>query len=172
VSLVNEKQQRTLVALTVTPTSLGEVLVSKALLGAGISLVMGLTILALNRMLGSQPLLLAFVLGLSAIAAAIFGILLGTLVKDMNGLFTIVKASAILLYAPAIINMIPQLPQELAQIFPTYYIMAPIVEIIQRDGGLIEIGGYLIVLVGLIGLLAGVLVYIATYKERRAAFVS
>ncbi|MBZ0284428.1 MAG: ABC transporter permease [Anaerolineae bacterium] len=170
VSLVDEKQKRTLQALTITPTSLGEVLMSKALLGVGISLVMGIVILTLNQAFGTQPLLLIFVLGLGAIAAAEFGIILGTFTKDINGLFTVVKSMSILLYAPALINMIPQLPQWLAQVFPTYYIIGPIQDIALNGAGWNEIGGQVAILIGLILVLLAGLAIAVQRKQRQAAF--
>jgi ABC-2 type transport system permease protein len=163
VSLVDEKQKRTLQALTITPTSLGEVLVSKALLGTGVSLVMGIIILTLNQAFGAQPLLLILVLALGALVAAQLGILLGTLSKDITSLFTVVKSLAILLYAPAIIELVPQLPQWLARIFPTYYIIAPIQEIALNGAQWTEVASQVLILsalaaamlVGLAGMVRG-----------------
>jgi len=155
-SLVDEKQKRTLQALTITPTSLGDVLIAKALLGVGLSLTMGTLILALNRAFGTQPVLLMVVLALGAVAAAEFGIMLGTLAKDINTLFTIIKSLALLLYAPAIIDLVPQLPQWLAQMFPTYYIIAPIQNIALHGARLNDVIGHIAMLIGLIVVLFGV----------------
>lgn len=168
VSLVNEKQQRTLQALTITPASIGDLLAAKTLLGIGVSLMMGLIILGLNQAFGSNPALLVGVLALGAAAAGIFGVLLGTLVKDMNGLFTVIKSLAMVLYAPAIIQMVPQLPQVLAQIFPTYYLIAPIQNIALKGASFAEVSGQVMVLVVLIGLLMVALAYILRRQEQTA----
>jgi ABC-2 type transport system permease protein len=170
VSLVDEKQKRTLGALTITPTSLGEVLASKALLGMGLSLAMGVLILILNRAWGTQPALLVLVLALGALAAAAFGILLGLIAKDINTLFTVIKSLAILLYAPAIIDLVPQLPGWLARIFPTYYIIAPIQEIALNGAVLSDIIGQLAILIVLIALLIIGLAALVRGQQRRQAW--
>ena len=152
-SLVEEKQNRTLGALTATPTSLNDVFLAKGLLGLIVSITMGAVILLLNQAAGTQPMLLIFVLFLSAILAATFGILLGSLTKDINSLFAVVKASGALLYAPALIYLFPDLPQWIAKIFPTYYIIGPIIEITQNGGSWSAIGVDLVILVVLIGVM-------------------
>lgn len=167
VSLVNEKIGRTLQALVITPTSIMEVLAAKALLGIGLSLTMGIVILILNQAFGSQPLLLAGVLALGATAAGVFGVLLGTVVKDMAGLFTIIKSLSLFLYAPAIIQMVPQLPQALAKIFPTYYLIAPIQEVALNGATLAEVGAEVAILVALIALLIVGLGGVVNYRQKR-----
>jgi ABC-2 type transport system permease protein len=164
VSLVEEKQKRTLTALTTTPTSLADVLLAKALLGMGTSLLMGLVVLALNRAFGSQPALLVLALIMGAALAAQLGLLLGLLSSDISGLFTIVKSLALLLYAPAIIDLVPQLPQWLAQLFPTYYIIAPIQAIALRGAGWNEVAAHLAVLAVLF---AALLVVLAGMHQRQ-----
>lgn len=166
VSLVNEKLGRTLQALVITPTSLMEVLAAKALLGIGLSLTMGVIILILNQAFGTQPGLLVLVLGLGATAAGVFGVMLGTVVKDMAGLFTIVKSLSIFLYAPAIIQMVPQLPQALAKIFPTYYLIAPIQEVALNGATLADVGAEVAILVGLIVVLIVGLSLVVDYRQK------
>lgn len=170
VSLVNEKQGRTLQALIITPTSITDVLAAKALLGVGLSLTMGIVILVLNQAFGTHPVLLVAVLGLGALAAGVFGVMLGTLVKDMGGLFTVIKSLAILLYAPAIIQMVPQLPQALAQVFPTYYLIAPIQDIALNGATWVEVSGQVLILIGLIVLLVIGLMIIVRRQQHRQAF--
>jgi ABC-2 type transport system permease protein len=169
VSLVDEKQRRTLPALTVTPASLADVMLAKALLGMGTSLVMGLLILALNRAFGAQPALLVGVMALGAAAAALLGLLLGAVSKDIAGLFTVVKSLALVLYAPAIIELVPQLPQWLARLFPTYYIIGPVQAIALRGAGLADVAGDLAVLAGLIAALMIGLAGVVGWQQRRPA---
>lgn len=149
-SLVEEKQRRTLKALMITPTSLGEVFAAKGLLGIGLSTLVGTITLALNRAFGTQPTLLLLMLFLGTCMAAVLGILLGALTKDINTLFATIKALGILLYAPALVYMFPQIPAWVGRIFPTYYIIGPIVEISQQGGGWPEVAPDVFVLVGLI----------------------
>lgn len=160
-SLVNEKQKRTLGALTITPASLGDVFLTKGLLGAILSLFMGVLILVLNRAFGGQPLLLLLLLSLGAIVAAAFGVLLGALVKDVNTLFATFKSIGVILYAPALIYLFPGIPQWIAKIFPTYYIIAPIIEISQRGGDWSDVAPQVVVLVGIILALFGVVAVVA-----------
>lgn len=168
VSVVDEKEKRTLRALTITPASLGDVLAAKALLGVGTSLFMGLVILALNRAFGTQPVALVGVLALGALAASLFGVLLGTLAKDLTMLFTIIKSLALVLYAPAIIDLVPQLPGWLAQIFPTYYLIAPIQQLALGTANLSDILGQVTILIALIGVLLGALVLMLERQQHRA----
>lgn len=150
-SLVGERQKRTLGALTITPTSLGEVLVAKGLLGFIMSLVTGILILILNRAFGTQPVLLILVLALGGALSAGFGVLLGTLTKDINTLFATIKGIGIFLYALAIVYLFPAIPSWIGRIFPTYYIVGPIVEIALKGGGWPDIAVEVLILVGLIG---------------------
>ncbi len=145
-SLVDEKQKRTLNALNITPTSLGEVFTAKTLLGILLSTLTALVVLLLNRAFGSQPALLIFVLILGATASGLLGVLLGAFVKDITTLFAVIKGIGILLYAPAFVYLFPSIPQWIAQIFPTYYIMYPVVEIVQHGATLPDIAPQLLIL--------------------------
>lgn len=160
-ALVDEKQKRTLTALTVTPTSLGDVLAAKGAMGALLSLAMGLLTLVLNRAFGGQPALIIAILALGAVLAAAFGVLLGLLVKDINTLFATIKAIGILLYAPAIIYLFPNIPQWIGRIFPTYYLLNPVIEISQYGAKWSDVASEVLVLCGLIVVLIGVVSVVA-----------
>jgi len=134
-SVATEKEKRTLVALDVTPISMGEIFFSKGVLGFILSLVMGVLILVMNQAFGAQPLLLTGVLALGAVMAATLGMLLGAYVKDFATVFAIWKTAGIILFAPVFIFMFPQIPEWIGRIFPTYYILQPVVEISQLGGG-------------------------------------
>ncbi len=158
--LVDEKQKRTLTALAITPTTLGDILAAKGLMGVILAMVMSIVILLMNQAFGVQPGLLMIVLGLGAVLAALFGLVLGLLVKDINTLFATIKAVGLLLYAPVIIYMFPQIPQWIGKIFPTYYIVQPVVDISQRGGSWPDIATNVFILVGLDLILIGVVVFI------------
>ena len=160
-SLVEEKQKRTLAALTVTPTSLGEVLLAKGLLGVLLSLLMGIVILLLNGSFGGRTPLLLAILALGAIMAAAFGVLLGLLVKDVNTLFATIKSMGIFLYAPALVYLFPSIPQWIGRIFPTYYIVQPVIEISQEGGTWPDVALDVAILAVLIVLLLGVVAVVA-----------
>ena len=158
-SVVNEKEKKTLEALVITPTSMGDVFVAKGLLGIIVSLFAGIAILILNQAFGAEPTLLLLVLALGAIMAVEIGLLLGALLKDWTTLFTVWKTGAIVLFAPAVIYLFPQIPEWIGKIFPTYYLIQPIVEISQRGGCWPDIATNVFILIGLDLILIGVVMY-------------
>lgn len=157
--IVDEKQKRTLTALAITPTTLGDILAAKGLMGVILAMVMSIVILLMNQAFGVQTGLLMIVLGLGAVLAALFGLVLGALVKDINTLFATIKGIGILLYAPVFIYMFPQIPQWIGNIFPTYYIIQPVVEISQRGGTWSDIVFEVSILAGLIVLMLVVVAF-------------
>ena len=168
-SLVDEKQKRTLTAIAITPASLGEIFLSKGLVGVIISTLMGVLILVLNQAFGAQPLLLIGMLALGAAMAATFGIMLGAFIKDITSLFATTKAIGILLYAPAFVYLFPGIPQWIGRIFPTYYIVQPVVEISQQGGTWSDIALEAFVLIGLILVMIGIVGILARRTAQREA---
>lgn len=166
-SLVNEKQKGTLKAVAVTPATLGDVFVSKGLLGVIICVVMGVVILVLNQAFGAQPLMLVVVMAIGSVAAASFGVLLGALLKDVTTLFATVKFIGIFLYAPALVYMFPQIPEWVGKIFPTYYIVQPVVEVSQQGAGWSDIAPELLVLTGIILMLFGIVAVVMKRMKQR-----
>ncbi|MCK4355927.1 ABC transporter permease, partial [Candidatus Bipolaricaulota bacterium] len=151
--MVDEKQKRTLTALAITPATLGDILAAKGLMGVILALVMSIVILLMNQAFGVQTGLLMIVLGLGAVLAALFGLVLGVLIKDITTLFATIKGIGILLYAPVFVYMFPQIPQWIGKIFPTYYIVQPVVEISQQGGAWSDIVFEVSILAGLIVLM-------------------
>ena len=152
-SLIEEKTKGTLVALTTTPTSLLDVYLSKTILGFILSAIMATIILAMNQALTGQISLLMLVIGLGAMMSATFGIIMGSVSKDMDTFMGLVKAMGLLLYAPGILQMFPNLPEWIGRIFPTYYVMNPLLEISQNGAGLGDIALELLILVVIVGVL-------------------
>ncbi len=153
-SLVSEKQRRTLTALMVTPVTRAEIFVAKGALGVALSTVMAVLVLALNGAWSDRIGLALVVLLLGAVLSAEFGILLGVLVNDINSLFATVKALGLILYAPALIALFPAIPQWIAHIFPTFYMIDPVIAIVQRGATLNDIAGHLATLAAMIVALA------------------
>ena len=168
-SLVDEKQKRTLRALAVTPTTLGDIFLAKGLMGAILGIFVGVLILTINQAFGAQPLLLLGVLSLGALLAAAFGVVFGAVVKDITTLFALMKGLGILLYAPAFIYMFPQIPQWIGRIFPTYYILSPVVEISQRGAGWAEISLEVYILIGLIAVTGFIAIKLGGRMQRSEA---
>ncbi|CAG0927408.1 putative multidrug ABC transporter permease YbhR [Thermoflexales bacterium] len=163
-SLVEEKVKRTYRALLITPASLRDILTAKGLTGVILALFEGLLILSINRAFGSQPATLIAVMIISGIFAAATGIILGVLVKDISTLFTVIKSLGIFLYAPAFVFMFPEIPQWIAQIFPTYYLLNPIIELTMNNATWADIATDVYILIGLTIALIGV----AGFLARRA----
>lgn len=160
-SVIDEKEKQTIEALIVTPASITDVFLAKGILGVVLSLFMGLVILLINQAFGAEPVLLLSVLALGAIMAAEVGLLLGALVKDITTLFAVWKfGGAILLFGPAFIYMFPEIPQWIGRIFPTYYLIEPIVELSMGGGGWADIATNFFILAGLDLLLIGVIMLI------------
>lgn len=163
-SIVEEKRGRTLTALTITPMSLLEVFIVKGLMGVLLAIFSGVAILSLNGGWGNSPVLLILVLIMGGMVASTFGILLGVMTNDINTLFATIKGMGILLYAPGIIAVFPEsIPQWIAQLFPTYYIMQPVMDISQGGATLGDILPHLLVL----GVIMAVLVAILQLGTRR-----
>lgn len=148
-SLIDEKLKGTMTALIVTPTSVTDVFVSKGLLGFFLSLFVGTVVLAINNALGSQPLLLIITMALGAIMAVCLGMIFGALLKDVSTLFAIWKTAGILLFGPGFIYLFPGIPQWISRIFPTYYMLEPLMNITQSGAGWSEVAGNIFILLGI-----------------------
>lgn len=163
-ALVDEKVNRTLIALTVTPATLLEVYISKALIGVVISIVMALVVLLINGAFGSDPALLVSVLALGSVSASVFGVILGTFINSVNGLLAVTKGLGLVLFMPAFLAIFPDVPVWTQQVFPTYYIMNPVIEVSQNNASLGDITVDLAVLLALTG---AMLIYLVTVFERQ-----
>jgi ABC-2 type transport system permease protein len=163
-SMVEEKMHRTYRALLTTPATLADILGAKGLTGVILALTNGLLILFINNAFGAQPALLVVLLVLGGIFAAAGGIIFGVLIKDLNTLFTAMKSMGIILYAPAFIFMFPEIPQWIAKLFPTYYVLGPIVDLTMNNATWADIAVDVYILIALIV----ALVAIAGFLARRA----
>jgi ABC-2 type transport system permease protein len=128
-SLINEKQRRTLQALNVTPATIGNIFWSKGIIGALLAILMGVITLAISNSFGGTPAAMILVLGLGAIMAVEIGLLAGAFIKDMNTLYTLWKFGGLLLFGPAVIFMFPQVPTWIGYIFPTFYVIKPVMDL-------------------------------------------
>ena len=154
--IINEKENKTLEALVITPTSMTDVLVSKGVTGIIFSLINGVLILLINQAFGAQPLLLTMVLVLGAVMASEIGLILGILLKNITNMLAVWKSGGILLFGPAIVYMFPQIPAWVGRLFPTYYLIQPVVEISQQGGGWPDIALNVFILIGFDIILAAV----------------
>ncbi|MDV2989648.1 MAG: ABC transporter permease [Dehalogenimonas sp.] len=151
-ALVNEKQNRTLEALYVTPATLGEIFLSKGVIAVILATMMGILTLILSGAFGGQVLLVILVLFLGAIMGTEIGLLAGAWVGDMNSLFAVMKAGGILLFGPAIVYMFPQIPAWVGYIFPTYYVVRPVVDLSVSGASFGDVAGFVGILAVLVAL--------------------
>jgi ABC-2 type transport system permease protein len=156
-SLINEKQRGTLVALSVSPASIGEIFTAKGFIGAILAVIMAVLTLAVSGAINSSFPSLILVLGLGAVLAVEIGLLAGALIRDMNTLFAFWKFGGLLLFGPAIIFMFPEIPSWLGYIFPTYYVIKPVIDLSINGLGFGSIILYLAILIAII-ILMGIVV--------------
>ncbi len=171
-SLIEEKTRRTLTALTVTPATLLEVYLAKTLLGFIISTLMGVVILLLNNAFGNQPGLLVGVVAMGALMASAIGIIIGSLVNSIDAFMGTLKAFGIILFAPGIVEMFPAIPAWVGRVFPTYYMMNPLLEVSQNGAGFGDVAGELAILAAIVGALLLALVYVIEQQKKSLALAA
>ena len=128
-SIVDERDKRTMDAVLVTPTRLSEFLFGKALLGVLLAMAMGLITLGINDAFAGQVLAMVLFLLVGSVMMAEVGLMLGSWARDSNTLFSAVKGGGILIFAPVIFILFPGLPQWIPRLIPTHYFLTPIYEI-------------------------------------------
>jgi ABC-2 type transport system permease protein len=167
-SLIKEKQRRTLEALNVTPATVTDIFTAKGIIGAMLAIIMGILTLAISSSFGASPILLVIVLGMGAVMAAEIGLLVGAYVRDMNTLFAFWKFGGILLFGPAIIFMFPQIPSWIGYIFPTYYVIRPVMDISVSGLGFGSVSLYVGILVAIVIVMAMVVMSIVRRLSTKA----
>lgn len=153
-SLIYEKQRRTLEALNVSPATVGDIFVAKGIVGAILAIIMGVLTLAISTSFGGSPLALVLVLALGAIMAAEIGLIAGAYINDMNSLFAVWKFGGLLLIGPAIVYMFPQIPSWVGYIFPTFYVVKPVVDMSVSGLGFGSVAVYIAVLAAIVVVMA------------------
>ena len=149
-SLVEEKEKRTAGAVLSTPVTVTELYLTKGLVGFVLSLFMGTSILALNQGFGTQPHLTMLILMLGAVMAACVGLMTGSLVGNIATMYTVIKMLGLVLYGPGIVALFPGLPTWIGKIFPTYYVMHPVMQISLHQAGWPDIRNEICILIGIL----------------------
>jgi ABC-2 type transport system permease protein len=165
-SLADERERRTLSALTVSPARLGEVVAAKGILGFLLAVAMAVVTLWINRALTGHPLALLVALAVAGLLLMELGLVYGTVSKDITGVFTLIKGTGFLLLAPTVFYLFPNWPQWIAKLFPTYWVINPVYEVIINHAGLGAVWVELLIGLGMAGLLAAAVV--ATTRHLRA----
>jgi ABC-2 type transport system permease protein len=138
-SVVQERENRTLTAMLVTPVQLSDVLCAKGCFGLLLALVVAFFTLALNGVLDTDHTAMLVTLLVAAIMSAEFGIIFATGSKDIKTLYTLVKSLNIILFAPVFFYLFPSWPRWIAKLFPTYWFFDPMFEISLRGAGLDDV---------------------------------
>jgi ABC-2 type transport system permease protein len=137
-SILDEREKHTLDAVLVTPTRMSEVLVGKAFLGVIMGVLLGLVSLALNQALANRPFEVMLFLLVGSIMMAEIGLILGSLVKDANSLYTAIKGAGVFIALPVIFIIWPTLPQWVPKLTPTYYFLQPVYDIAVNGASLAD----------------------------------
>ena len=153
-SLADEREKRTLSALTVTPITLPEVVAAKGILGFLLAGAMAIVTLWLNSALTAQPLALIVVLMVAAVMLVEIGRIYGTASKDIAGVFALIKGTGFILLAPTVFYIFSGWPQWIAKLFPTYWVINPVYEVTINNAGLSTVWAELAIAVAVIALLA------------------
>ena len=168
-SLVDEKQKRTIGAVMSTPATQGDIFISKGLLGIMISIIMGILILILNHAFNAQFFLIILILFLAAIMASCLGLIVGAFIKDTASLYSVIKGLGLIIYGPGIIKIFPQIPEWVGKLFPTYYVMNPIMEITREGGSWSTVNLDVFILIGIIAVFVAIVGVIANKTRQQEA---
>lgn len=141
--LVQEKEDRTISALLVSPASIADILSAKALFGILLAIITGFATLLLNDALLGRVGTHLVILLVAAVMMAELGLLLGIWAKDSSSMFAAWKGGGILVFFPAVFFIFPELPQWIAQLGPTYYFINPAFRVVTESASLAELGGTL-----------------------------
>ncbi|MBW2527860.1 MAG: ABC transporter permease [Deltaproteobacteria bacterium] len=151
--LVEERERRTLHALLVTPVTMTEVLVAKALLGFVLAMGMSVLTLALNGALSADPVALLACLAVATITCNLIGLVYASLAKDAKTLYSLTKSFNVVLVAPLFFYLFPTWPQWIAKLFPTYWFIDPLYRVALEGAPLGDVGLDLLVALGVCAVL-------------------
>ncbi|HET6498136.1 MAG TPA: ABC transporter permease, partial [Coriobacteriia bacterium] len=168
-NLVEEKEQGTLMAMLVTPVTIGEVLAAKWTLGVVLASTMATVTLLLNQALGANWLEVIVVVLVAAALSSMIGLLIGTVAKDSTIMFGIVKGLGIFLFAPALFYIFPEWPQWIAKLFPLYWVIEPIWTVAVMGGSIREVWIELGVAIGITAALVPVVAAVARRVQAQMA---
>ena len=159
-SIVEEKEQGTLMALLVTPVKVNDVLVAKWVMGALFATVMAAATLIMNQALGSNWAEVLVVVLVAGALSSTIGIAIGVAAKDAQMLLGLMKGLGIFLFAPTLFYVFQDWPQWIAKLFPLYWIIEPIWQVSIMGGSLSDVWVELTVAMGItvaMAILVGVL---------------
>lgn len=165
-SLAEEQAHGTLLALSVTPARLGEVVAAKGIAGFVLGGIMSLVTLWLNGALRGGTVPLAAAVLLAAGLCAQLGLIYGTAAKDPTALYALMKGTGFLLIGPTVFYVFPHWPQWIPKLLPTYWIINPIFEVTLNGARFDDVWGELAAAAGII---AALCVPVAALTRRLSA---
>ncbi len=168
--IAQEREQRTLQALLVTPTTLAEVLFAKSALGFGMAMFMCLVTLGLADAFGAHPVALVVGLAVSILMCSEFGLLYGTIARDGKTVYNLAQTMNMVILAPLIWYFFPAWPQWPAKLFPTWWFIDPLYRITMQGATLGDVWFELAVALVFAALLAIPVVWLA--RRMRAQLVA
>lgn len=138
-SLVEERERRTIHAVLASPATLSDLLAAKAVLGIVLTFIMTVITLMLNSAFSHNQGDMMVVLIVAAVFWSMLGLVVGLLAANSQILFAIVKGSGALLFAPVIFYLFPDWPQWIARIFPTFWAIDPVWQILANHATVGEV---------------------------------
>lgn len=168
-SIVQEKEDRTLSALLVSPASMANVISAKGAFGVLLALFTGFFTLILNDALLGKAWTHLVIMLVAALMMVQFGLLLGMWARDSATMFAAWKGGAILLFFPTVFYIWPDLPQWIGRLGPTYYFIDPAFRVIAEGAELGDVIGTLAIGGVIILALVPVVILAARRLEQRLA---
>jgi ABC-2 type transport system permease protein len=150
VSIIEEKERRTIEALLVAPVSHIDLTVSKAIGGLFYAVVSGTVVLLVNQaFVDANVAALAVVLSLGGLAAVMLGLFMGSLFESMQSLNVWSTFAMIPFLGPIIMIFLPgnSALQSALQFLPTYHLLQGLRLTLDRQADLSGLGVHLAVLV-------------------------
>ncbi len=144
-SLVEERERRTITAMLATPVKLHEILWAKAVLGVLLSMVMTVVTLILNNSFSESQGVLLLVLLVSSVFWAVLGLIIGLVSSNSQILFALIKGTGIFLFGPAVFYLFPNWPQWIAKLFPTYWAIDPLWQVLAHQSSIQDVLGSLLI---------------------------
>ena len=168
-AVVQEKEDRTLSALLVSPASMANVIGAKGAFGVILALFTGFFTLILNDALLGKSFAHFVILLVAALMMVEFGLLLGMWARDSATMFAAWKGGAILLFLPTVFYIWPDLPQWIGRLGPTYYFIDPAFRVIAEGKDLSDVWGTLAIGALIIAALVPVVILAASRLEQNLA---
>jgi len=164
--IVEEREERTISAISVTPVAISEFIGSKAMLGYLMALAATMLTFVMNGVTSPRylSLLMPFLFLGGAFAVSI-GIIFGVLLDNSTELMGMAKGINFLLFAPALVILFPGIPQWVAKFFPTYYIIYPIMQISMMGAGWAEVWTHFVVLLAIVAAVGAASLYLVNRKK-------